>query len=55
MEFLRELLNEGTNKSKKLKKASAAVYHRDYQRTKDENYRQYDPKDYKRKKRRGDK
>ncbi len=48
MELLRELLNEAAKK--KLKKASAAVYARDYERTKDKEYRQYDPLEYKIKK-----
>ena len=45
MKFLRELLFE-TSESKKLAKAAVAVYHRDYEKTKNRVYRQYDPVAY---------
>lgn len=40
-----EILTEA-KKKKPLKKAAAAVYHRDYEKTKNKDYRQYDPKEY---------
>lgn len=49
MNVLRELLGiitEGAKKRKKKsvpKTAAAAVYHRDYERTKNKPYRDYDP------------
>jgi hypothetical protein len=51
MNMLRELLGiitEGTKKKKKKsvpKSVAAAVYHRDYERTKNKAYRDYDPDD----------
>jgi hypothetical protein len=50
MEFLRELLTEAAKKKKVLSKAAKAVYHRDYEKTKNKPYRQYDEEDYKAKK-----
>lgn len=50
MEFLRELLNESAKKKKPLKKAAQSVYHRDYMKTRNKSYRQYDPEDYQHKK-----
>lgn len=46
MELLRELLDlteKVEGKKKKLKKTAAAVYHRDYVKTKNKPYRKYDP------------
>lgn len=47
MELLRELLNEAEKKKKVGKKTAALVYHRDYLKTKNKPYRQYDPDDRK--------
>lgn len=47
MKLLRELLNEAEKKKKVGKKTAASVYHRDYLKTKNKPYRQYDPDDRK--------
>lgn len=49
MKFLRELLEEG-KKKKPLKKAAQSVYHRDYMKTRNKDYRKYDPEEYQHKK-----
>lgn len=51
MELLKELLqlDEAESKKKKVKvskKATRAVYHRDYVKTKNKPYRKYDPEEY---------
>ena len=49
MELLRELLQLDEAKKKKGKvsqKATKAVYHRDYVKTKKKLYRKYDPSEY---------
>lgn len=52
MELLRELLQlDESSKKKKtpLKKAAAAVYHRDYVKTRRKPYRKYDPSEHEKK------
>lgn len=45
IEFLAEdVLEEGKKKKKSLKKVARRVYHRDYEKTKNKPYRNYDPK-----------
>lgn len=49
MEMLKELLQLDEAKKKKAKvskKATRAVYHRDYVKTKNKPYRKYDPDEY---------
>lgn len=46
---LHEILTEA-KKKKPLKNAAKAVYHRDYEKTKNKDYRQYDPSEYQREK-----
>lgn len=46
MELLKELMviaESSTKKKKPIKKAAKAVYHRDYEKTKNKKYRKYDP------------
>lgn len=51
MELLRELLqldesSKKADKKKPLKRAAAAVYHRDYIKTRRKPYRKYDPSEH---------
>ncbi len=44
---LSELLTESKKKKSVGKSAAAAVYRRDYLKTRNKDYRQYDPEEYK--------
>lgn len=52
MALLRELhqLNEEAKAKKKKKSAAASTYHRDYMKTRNKDYRQYDAEEYEREK-----